>query len=118
MTTPSKLDMIIYQGATFSKVIKLSAAGVPMNITGYTFRMQVRQSKSPTSPILVELTTANNGIITTNPATLGEITLLLSATATASLNFPSSFYDLEMVNGSVVTRLIEGSITLSKEVTQ
>ena len=116
MTTPAKTDLVIFQGATFSKLLKLSVAGTPMDITGYTFRMQVRESKATSSPILLELTSAN-GKITTVPL-MGEVSLEVSATDTALLSFLQAFYDLEMVNGTVVTRILEGSCILSKEVTK
>ena len=33
-------------------------------------------------------------------------------------NFTEAVYDLEIVSGSIVTRLLEGTVKLSKEVTR
>ena len=111
---PTTTPLIIYQGSTFSKLLMISVAGAPYNITGNTFRMQIRESR--TKPIIIELTT-ENGRISVNGAA-GEVTLLISATDTAALSFSTALYDLEMISGSVVSRLIEGGVTLSREVTQ
>ena len=41
----------------------------------------------------------------------------ISAATSSAFTFTEARYDLEMVSGSVVTRLLEGKIKLSKEVT-
>lgn len=58
---PAKIDLAIYQGATFSKVMRWSAGGSPVDLTGYTARMQVR-GEIDDEEALVELTTENGGI--------------------------------------------------------
>lgn len=92
------------------------AAGVPINLTGYSARMQVRPSL--TSPdILLDCTTANSKLVIT--AGTGIISLRLSATETAALTVEAGVYDLEVVDGSnKVTRLLQGAYALSKEVTR
>jgi len=45
-----------------------------------------------------------------------NIELSMSATATAALDFDTGVYDLELVSGTEVTRLLEGIVTLSREV--
>jgi len=88
----------------------------PVNLTGYTARLQIRETVEATDTLL-SLTTENGGI--TLGGTAGTITLLASATATAALDFVNAVYDLEVISGSgVVTRLLHGTVTLSKEVTR
>ena len=56
-----------------------------------------------------------------NPPTSGTIGIYVSANTSSLLDFNEAVYDLEIVTGStypVVTRLIEGSIRLLKEVTE
>ena len=88
----------------------------PVNLAGYTARMQVRQTLTAATTLL-ELTTANSGIVldTVNYV----ISLRLSAASTALLSFTSGVYSLEMVNGAgAVTQLLEGTVKLNKEVTR
>lgn len=88
----------------------------PVDLTSFTARMMIRGSIDDTDP-LVTLTTENGGI--TLGSADGTITLLITATATAALTFDTAVYDLELVDGSgVVTRLLSGNVTLSKEVTR
>jgi hypothetical protein len=87
----------------------------PVDLGGYTARMKIKRTVKDTAS-LVELTTANAKIVLDNVAK--TISLLISATDTALLTFTSGVYDLELVSaGSVVTRLVEGNVTVSKEVT-
>ena len=109
-------DITIEQGATFSQLITYKESGVAINLTGYTARMQVRSTlESATS--VVELTTANSRIALGGAA--GTITLTISATDTASLTAGRGVYDLELVSGSgIVTRLLQGVATISRNVTR
>lgn len=88
----------------------------PVDLTGYTARMQIRETLDATI-ILATLTTENGGITLGGAA--GTIDLLLDAAATALLDFTNAVYDLELVDtAGVVTRLLSGAVTLSKEVTR
>jgi hypothetical protein len=109
-------DILIEQGATYSQVITYKEAGVAVNLTGYTARMQVRATLESAST-LVELTTANSRIAL--GGTAGTITLTISATDTAALTSGRGVYDLELVSGSgIVTRLLQGVATISRNVTR
>lgn len=89
----------------------------PQDLTGYTARMHIRKAVSSPDPPLFSLTT-ENGRIQLTPAE-GRIVLLVSATDTALLSFSTAVYDLELVSGGgVVTRLLQGSVSLSREVTR
>lgn len=116
-TRPGSYSFTIYQGATFSRVLTWKdEAGTLINLTGFTARMHIRTSKDAAAPF-VTLTTENGGI--TLGGALGTITLAIAAAATAILSEESGVYDLELVSGTgVVTRLLEGAVTVSKEVTR
>lgn len=104
------------QGATFTRTITWKDnAGSPINLTGYTARMQVRDDYSSTSAVLT-LTTENGGI--TLGGSAGTIVLTATATATAALTDGDYVYDLELILGSTVTRLIQGSFAVNAEVTR
>lgn len=110
-------DFEIEQGATLLKpIVWKDSTGAAFNLTGYTAKMQVRQSAA--SPdVLLEMSTTNSRI-TLTPGT-GTITLVFSATLTSSITWTRGKYDLELTapNGTV-TRLIEGQISVSKEITR
>ena len=77
MTTPAKLKLTIYQGATFRKRLTWKGplpAQTPIDLTGCTARMQVRPEVE-SSTVLLELTTANGGI------TLGGVAAAATAVA-------------------------------------
>ena len=104
------------QGATFNRVLTWrDSASALINLTGYTARMQVRTDYASTSTIL-SLTT-QNGQITLGGAA-GTITLLVSATDMAALSSGSFVYDLEMINGATITRLVQGTFVVNAEVTR
>ena len=88
----------------------------PVDLTGFTGRMQIRQ-KLDDAAFIKELTTSNGGIIIDN--TTKTIQLYISATDTAALSFQTGVYSLELVSsGGEVTQLIAGNISLVREVTR
>jgi hypothetical protein len=117
MQAPGRLDMSCYQGASFDYTLTWLSAGAPVNLTGYTGRMQVRDGYDAGSAI-VSLT-SGTGI--TLGGTAGTILVELTATQTAAIDATPSgqyVYDLELVSGATVTRLVEGTFIVSPEVTR
>jgi hypothetical protein len=119
MTThPAKHNFFVYRGATFSEQIEWKDEnGVAIDLTGFTARMHMRDTLEATTPFLT-LTTENGGITLGGAA--GTVDLLASAAATSAISAPSGVYDLELVagDGVTVTRLLEGLVTISPEVTR
>lgn len=116
--TAGKYDITIEQGATFYKVLTWTdSTGSAIDLSGYTARMHIRQKVTDVSPIL-NLTTENSRI--TLGGSAGTITLLVAAIDTAVLSPQiTGYYDLEVVSGTgVVTRLVEGRIFISPEITR
>ena len=88
----------------------------PVDLTGYTARMQMR-AKIDDTTVIQELTTSNGGIIINN--TNKTITLNITADTTAAYTFSTAVYSLEMVSsGGQVIPFCNGTITLVKEVTR
>lgn len=110
----AKLNLTIEQGTTFTKSLTWRDKNKrPVPLTGYTARMQIRPSAA-SSEVILELST-DNGRIVLSPA--GVIKIDLSPADTSALK--TGVYDLEMTDGNGrVTRLIEGKITVSLEVTR
>lgn len=115
--TAAQNDITIEQGATFRmSLIWKDSVGVPVNLTGYTARMQVRRSYSD-SVVQLNLTTENGSI--TLGGSAGTIEVVGAATATDDTAGGKGVYDLELMSSSgVVTRLVEGKVTIKPEVTR
>lgn len=117
MTKPAKLILTIYQGATFRRRLRwLNPDKTPIDLTGCTARMQVREEVESTAALL-ELTTENGRIAL--GGTAGTVDLLVDAGATAAITWTGGVFDLEIVHpGGEVTRLAQGSCCVSPEVTR
>ena len=88
----------------------------PSDITDYTARMHIRE-KWHSSEFIHELTTENGGITLTVEDASIELTILPAVTE--GFKFNQAVYDIEMISpGGAITRVIEGTITLHKEVTK
>lgn len=87
----------------------------PEPLSGYTARMQIRAKVSSTDVIL-ELTTANGGIVIDDITK--TITINITAAATEALTFKSAVYSLELVSGVIVLPLLYGNLTLDTEITR
>jgi hypothetical protein len=106
----------IDQGATWSVTVTYTDSnGTPINLTGYTAAMQVRQQYSSADADLT-LTSPSGGIVIT-PLT-GVIVITMTATQTAALEEGYYVYDVELTSGSYKDRLIQGQLTVAPEVTR
>lgn len=115
-----KVKLVIDRGATFRKRMVwkqvVGTANVPVNLTGYTARMQMR-SDYDSAVILGTLTTENGGI-TLGGAT-GTIDLFISNTDTAGYAWDSGVYDIEFLAPNTdVIRKIKGTVSVTPEVTR
>lgn len=113
--TPGKYNMICPQGTTFSKQLTYTIDSVPVDLTTYTARMQVREKYTSTSAV-VTITTENGGISLGGED--GTIDLFISNSATSAISAKDYVYDLELVSSSNVYRLIEGKFIVTPEVTR
>lgn len=106
----TKANIVVDQGTTFTTTISVvDDDGLPIDLTSYTSRSQMR--KHYTSSNSVSFTTAVNN--------LGEITLSLTSSQTANLVPGRYVYDVEVISSAnAVTRLIEGIVTVTPEVTR
>jgi len=86
----------------------------PVNLTGYVARMELRNRVG--GELLYRLDTTNGGL-SIQPDD-GKIVISVPADVTASWTWRNAVYDLELVApDESVVRLIQGSISLSPEVT-
>jgi|688.fasta_scaffold06877_3 hypothetical protein len=110
-------DILIEQGSTFSFVATWSdPEGNPIDVTGCTARMQVRPWQE-SDTVLLSLTTENGGITLGGPD--GTVTLLASDEVTTNLPAGYAIYDIEIETAAGdVTRLLQGAVDISAEVTR
>lgn len=87
----------------------------PVDLTGYTARMQLR-AKLDSDTVLHSLTTENGGILLDDVTK--TITMYIPDETTQAFTFKAAVYDLELISGGEVTALASGSITLVREVTR
>jgi hypothetical protein len=111
---PGKYNFVCPQGSTFSKTLTWTIDNNPVNLQGYSARMQVRQKYS-SKVANVDINTENGGISLDDK---GNINLFISALETENIYAREYLYDLELVIGSEVTRIIEGKFIVTPEVTR
>jgi len=114
----TRLDIIIEQGADFrlAMIWKSGTPAVPVDLSGYTARMQIRVTHASKTP-LVSFATGGGGI--TLNADPGLIDARLAAAATALLPIISAVYDLELISlTGAVRRFVEGKANITPEVTR
>jgi len=103
----------IWKGDDFTQVITATISGTPVNFTGYTLRMSVRNST--TNDVALQLETGGSGITATY---LGVITISMSATQTDALVNKDYKYDLEVTDGSGIIRTyLYGPIAVLTDIT-
>ena len=122
-----KYSFSIEQGATTSfQVVYKDANGNPVNLSGYHARMQIRETIG-SSTIICRLSSSLDadgtglnlsGSAGTLPLASGSIGVYISAASSSAFSFDTAVYDLELVTGTTVTRLLQGTIKLDKEVTR
>lgn len=115
MIPPSKCNLKIYKGATFSFVTWVMFLDkTKMNFTGYAGRMQIRP-RADSERLIASLTTENGGISVEGV----EIKLIMSAAQTSAIEDADGVYDLEMVApDGTVQRILEGKVSISAEITR
>lgn len=93
----------IQRGARWSRQV----TWVSQNITGYSASMKIYRNDGDATPLL-ELTTANSGIVLVTPAS-GIFSLNMTYTQTQSLQ-GNLFYTLNFDNGVPLEDLLAGRI--------
>ena len=124
-----RYSFTIEQGATLDfELAYKDSDNNPVDLTGYQGRMQLRPSAGSdikyitlSSSLDADGTGLNfSGSDGLNPPTSGTIGIFISAESSSLLNFNEAVYDLELATGSefpIVTRLLEGQVRLSLNVT-
>lgn len=111
-----KENLSIDQGVTYKhRFDYVDTTNTPIDISGYTARMQIRESVDDT--VTVYDSTVGSDIEIDGPN--GTVTLTIPATTTEAFTFSAGVYDIEIVSSqSEVIRLVEGRVKIRPEVTR
>ena len=112
-------NTIIEKGATFNLTVTYTdASAVPVDLTGWTVRMQVRETPADSSPILTSEGGSPTIVHTKNSS--GVITATISATNTAAITVTTAYYDIEAEQTAtgIVRRVLRGRVIVSSEITR
>ena len=124
-------NFTIEQGATVDFEIQYKdSAGTPIDLSGYSADMILRESAGASS---IQALTSSigdtyakasgsaflslSGSNTTTPLSSGSIGVYIGHAVTDSFTFGTAVYDIELTKGQARTRLIQGKVKLSKDIT-
>jgi len=131
-----RYSFTLEQGATLNFEIQYrDSNGNPIDLTGYTGLMQIRSTYSGSGTTYLSFSSLSgsqynegfpsgssflsfSGSNLSTPPSSGSIGIYAGWAATDTLTFAGqAYYDLEITSGSIRTRLLEGLVQLSKQVT-
>jgi hypothetical protein len=106
-------ELTVDQGTTYESTLDLvNDDGSAINVTNYIFSGQIRKSYYSNN------STANLTITVSNAAN-GNIIISLNAATTTNIKAGRYLYDVKMTDTSnTVTRVVEGIITITPQVTK
>jgi len=106
----TKLNLVIDQGATYSNAILVKdSSNNAINLSTYTVAGQIRKY----------YTSSNSTAFTATGNSTGYVNISLTANATANLSSGRYVYDVEITsNTGIVTRVTEGIVTITPQVTR
>ena len=118
-----KYNFTIEQGTTVDfEIVYKDSNNDPIDLDGYSGRMQIKDKPggSITHITLTNDVAADGTGLNFENASDGKIQIFISAVSSSQLNFSKAAYDLEIANNNaypIVTRLLQGNVTLDKEIT-
>lgn len=129
-----KYSFTIEQGATTDFEIQYKDSNSePINLEEYTAEMRIRTSFGSTSELLYAsssllsgevynktpsssfLSVSGSNLLT--PLSSGSIGVYFGYDTTDALSFTDALYDIELTSGSFRTRILQGKVKLSKDIT-
>lgn len=108
------VELYMDQGANFRNVVNLTddITNASINLVNYSVRSQMRRSyysANPTANIVCSISDSSNG----------EITMTMTSANTANIKAGRYLFDLETEDDNgFVTRVLEGIITVTPQVTR
>ena len=124
-----KYALLIEQGATLKlDLVYKDSNNAAIDLRGYSGKLQIKDNyaDSATTTYLTLSSSLNadgtginfSGSSNSIPPVSGTIGIVISAVSSSVLTFDTAYYDLEITSGSIVTRLLQGTVKINKEVTR
>lgn len=118
-----KFNMEISQGADYTLAVTLKdSGGSPVDITGHTFRGQIRKTASDAvvqATFTFDLVDPVNGRVDVKLPAADSTAISLTKSKNANRSITTMTYDIESEDGSgAVVRWLEGLVKISPEVTK
>jgi hypothetical protein len=113
---PGRYNITVVNGTTFTLAPIWQINNLPVNLTGYSADMQVRDISNN---LIVDLSTSNGKAVIS--AALGQVTFTLTATQTNATNLPAGNYNYALNltdSASNVYQILQGGFTVTASVVQ
>lgn len=111
MAQPADQDLIITRGDTETLVVNIATDGTAINITGRTYRAQIRSTQDSTTIKASFTCTVTDGAN-------GQVTCVLSAADSADLTPGLHYWDLEENASGIISTILAGNVTVLADVTR
>jgi hypothetical protein len=105
-----KVNIVIDQGTTFNTDFTFTDEnGDRIDFSSYQGSSQMRKSPLSSTAFSFSVSLANNGVVS----------LSMNAATTSSITAGRYLYDVEVISpGNVVSRVVEGIVTVTPEITR
>jgi predicted phosphoribosyltransferase len=112
MAVPAKQNLSMTRGDTETVVVTMKdSTGIAIDITGRTYRAQIRTTKdSSTIDASFSCSISN--------AAAGEVTCTILPITTATLTVGTHYWDFEETSDGVVSTILAGSVNVLADVTR
>ena len=112
MAVPAKQNLSMTRGDTETVVVTMKdSTGTAIDITGRTYRAQIRTTKDSST------IDASFSCAVSNAAS-GEVTCTILPVTTATLTVGTHYWDFEETSGGVVSTILAGSVNVLADVTR
>lgn len=107
----SKANLVIDQGSTFSTDLTMTDEnGDGLYLVGYVANAQIRKWYTSSNAAATFTATINT--------VSGVVTLSLTANQTSNLVAGRYVYDVELTESGIISRIVEGIVTVTPQVTR
>ena len=105
-------NITIYAGDTYLHELRIKdSANAAINITSHTFTGQIKVGKLESEKVATFTANISNGAA-------GIVQFLLTANVTANITPGTYYYDIQQINGTVVTTLLGGKVVVQGDITR
>jgi hypothetical protein len=112
LDTSQRVDITCRKGDSFSLELTFkTAAGAVINLTGYTWKLDVRETDTSAAAII------EDSLFTYNGTNLGVLTITASPATMAGIDGGIYVYDLQSTNAGAVKTWLYGIFQVNEDVT-